>query len=145
MTEMAMRRAVAAATCALACAIMAGCATTLAESQEGWLGATLDEVTRAWGQPASSTTLDDGAVERVWLAESPALHGSGSSVGFGFGVFGGRRNVGVGVGTGVSVPVGSGSRTVLRCERRLTFRGEVVVDQVWTGEERYCSHFRRPS
>lgn len=121
--------------------LLAGCATSLVELQEGWRGATYEDVTRAWGKPASSTTLADGSVEHVWLAETPSY--SGASVGVGFGIFRGSGNVGVGAGTGVSVPVG-GPAPPHRCERRLTFRDGVLVDQVWNGEARYCSGFRRP-
>ncbi len=120
---------------------LAGCATDLVEVREPWYGATYDEVTRAWGKPTASTVLPDGREEHVWLAESPSY--SGSSVGVGFGIFRGSGNVGVGAGTGVSVPVG-GPAPPHRCERRMLFRDKVVVDQVWNGEPRYCSGYRRP-
>ena len=122
--------------------LLAGCATSLVETQQGWRGAAYEDVIRAWGQPTSSTTLADGSVEHVWLAESPS-YGGGSSVGVGFGIFRGSGNVGIGGSTGVSVPVG-GPSPPHRCERRLTFRDNVVVDQVWNGDARYCSGFRRP-
>jgi hypothetical protein len=125
----------------LIAASISGCATDLVEVREGWYGATYEDVTRAWGKPSGSTTLADGGVEHVWLAETPSY--SGSSVGVGFGIFRGSGNIGVGAGTGVSVPVG-GPAPPHRCERRLTFRDNMVVDQVWNGEPRYCSGFRRP-
>lgn len=120
---------------------LGGCATDLVEVREPWYGATYDEVTRAWGKPGASTVFPDGSEEHVWVAETPSY--SGSSIGVGFGIFRGSGNVSVGGGTGVSVPVG-GAAPPHRCERRMTFRNNAVVDQVWNGEPRYCFGYRRP-
>lgn len=122
---------------------LAGCATDVVEVREPWYGATYEDVTRAWGKPTATTTLPDGRQEHVWVTETPAASSSGSSVGVGFGIFSGRGNVGVGAGTGVSVPVG-GPSAPSRCERRMVFRDNVVVDQVWNGDPDYCSIYRRP-
>ena len=123
---------------------LAACATDVVEVRESWYGATYEDVVRAWGKPTASTTFPDARQEHVWLTESPASSSSGSSVGVGFGIFRGSGNVGVGAGTGVSVPVG-GPSAPSRCERRMVFRDNVVVDQVWNGEPGYCSIYKRPA
>jgi hypothetical protein len=121
---------------------LSACATDLVKVREGWYGATYEDVTRAWGKPTSSSKLPDGGDEHVWIAETPSA-GSTSSIGVGFGIFRGSGNVGVGAGTGVNVPTGQ-PLPPTRCERRMTFRDGRVVDQVWNGDPRYCSGYRRP-
>lgn len=122
--------------------LAAGCATTVGEDQAGWFGATAEEVRAAWGAPARTEKLPDGAEAQTWVNESPAS--SGASVGVGFGVFRGAGNVGVGVGSGVSVPVGE-APAPLRCERRLTFRDGRVFDAEFLGTPpRACSGYQRP-
>jgi hypothetical protein len=122
--------------------LAAACASTVGEDQASWFGATPEEVRAAWGAPARTQKLSDGAEVQTWVNESPSS--SGSSVGVGFGIFRGSGNVGVGVGTGVSVPVGEPPRP-LRCERRLTFRDGRVFDAEFLGEPpRACSGYQRP-
>lgn len=122
--------------------LAAGCASTLGEDQAGWFGATPQEVRAAWGAPARTEKLPDGAEVQTWVNESPST--SGTSVGVGFGIYRGGGNVGVGVGTGVSVPVGEPPRP-LRCERRLTFRDGRVFDAEFLGDPpRACSGYQKP-
>lgn len=121
--------------------LLAGCAS-IEEDRATWYGATFDEVRAAWGAPARSEKLPDGAEIHTWINESPSS--SGSTVGFGVGVFRGSGNVGVGVGTGVSVPVGERPANN-RCERRMTFRDGQVFDVEWSGQpERACTGYQRP-
>jgi hypothetical protein len=120
---------------------LAGCATDVVEVRKSWYGATYEDVARAWGKPTASTTFPDGRQEHVWLTETPSH--SGSSIGVGFGIFRGGGDVSVGAGTGVSVPVG-GPSAPHRCERRMVFRDNAVVDQVWNGDPGYCNIYRRP-
>jgi hypothetical protein len=126
----------------LAVLLFAGCAS-IEEERATWYGASFEEVRAAWGTPASSTTLPDGAQVHTWVNESPSA--SGSSVGVGFGVFRGGGNVGVGVGTGVSVPIGERPASN-RCERRMTFRDGQVFDVEWIGTpERACLGYKNPA
>jgi hypothetical protein len=125
---------------ALLLLMLAACAN-IAEDRATWYGATPEEVRAAWGAPASTSKLPDGAEVQTWVNETPSS--SGTSVGVGFGIFRSSGNVGVGVGTGVSVPVG-GPPPPLRCERRMTFREGKVFDVQFTGEPRACSGYQRP-
>jgi hypothetical protein len=123
--------------------LAAACASTVAEDQATWFGATQEEVRAAWGAPARTEKLPDGAEVQTWVNVSPAS--SGASVGVGFGVFRGGSSGGVGVGTGVSVPVDGGPPAMHRCERRMTFREGRVFDVEFAGEPpRACSGYQRP-
>ena len=128
-------------TICLALLLLPGCATDPAEVRQPWYGATYDEVAAVWGKPLASSKDADGSEMHVWRSEAPSS--SGSSIGMGFGVFRGGGNVGIGAGTGVSVPVGPPPPPLV-CERRMIFRDGQVVDQVWTGDQRYCESFRHP-
>jgi hypothetical protein len=123
--------------------LAAACASTVAEDQATWFGATPEEVRAAWGPPARTEKLPDGAEVQTWVNVSPAS--SGATVGVGFGVFRGGSSGGIGVGTGVSVPVDAGPPASLRCERRLTFRDGRAFDVEFFGEPpRACSGYQRP-
>ena len=120
--------------------LLAGCATT-EKAKQSWVGASYDEAMRAWGPPARSGKLSDGAEVHTWVSESGPAYRSGPSIGFGG--FGGSGR-GVGVGVGVSVPIGSGSvEPPARCERTLTFRGGRVVEQSWIGQDEVCGDYAR--
>lgn len=124
-----------------AAALLCACATTpvpdVAGARQTWQGATYEEVQRAWGNPARSTTLPDGREERIWISE---INRSRGVIYPSVGVFGGSGNVGVGVGVGTSAPFGS---DLQRCERTVIFAGGRVEDQAWTGPDEYCATFRR--
>ena len=96
---------------------------------------------RAWGPPARSGKLADGADVHTWVSEAGPTYRSGPSVGIGgFGGSGGR-----GVGVGVGFPIGSGSATPpARCERTLTFRDNRLVEQSWIGPDEICAEYARP-
>jgi hypothetical protein len=136
----------AAASAALALALLAACATT-EKAKESWSGATYDDAVRAWGQPARSGKLSDGTEVHTWVSEAGPTYRSGPSVGFGIGGFGGGRGGGgVGVGVGASVPIGEGSVTPpARCERTLSFRDGRLVEQAWIGADEICSEYSRPA
>ena len=127
-------------TAALALAL-AACATSaehLAEARQSWQDAAYEDVVRAWGVPARSTTLADGREARTWVSE---VNRSRGVLYPSVGVFGGSGNVGVGVGVGASTPYG---QEVERCERTLLFAaGRVVELGPWSGPEAYCASFRR--
>jgi hypothetical protein len=119
--------------------LLAGCATT-EKARQSWVGASYDEVMRAWGPPARSGKLSDGAEVHTWVSESGPTYRSGPSIGFGG--FGGSGRGGVGLG--VSVPIGSGSvEPPARCERTLTFRGGRLVEQSWIGADEVCGDYAR--
>jgi hypothetical protein len=118
--------------------LLAACATDPAVVRESWNGATYEEVSAAWGQPAASSKDADGTEMHVWRNEAPPTSGSSMSIGFGSVRIGG----GVGVGTGVTVPVGPPPAPLV-CERRMFFRDGQLVDQDWIGDEHYCASFRR--
>lgn len=121
--------------------ILSGCAN-IAEDRVTWYGASVEEVHAAWGKPASTSKLPDGAEVHTWVNESPSS--SGASVGVGFGVFRSSGNVGIGAGTGVSVPVGERPPNN-RCERKATFRDGRVFDMEWLGQpERACTGYQKP-
>jgi hypothetical protein len=103
----------------------------------GWNGATYDEVVRAWGTPARSTKLGDGSSVYTWVSEGVGTRGRVSpSVGIGISSGGG-----VGIGTGVMF--GSSGGEPVRCERTLIFREGRVAEQNWQGPAEYCSSFKR--
>jgi hypothetical protein len=125
----------------LVAVLLAGCATVEQEFnqvRDAWEGAPYDEVVTRWGPPARSATLADGRQSHTWVSQEVPVSGGGPTVGVG--VFGGSGGGGVGVGIGF--PFGT---TVNRasCERTLTFRDNVVVDQSWIGDPGYCSFFKR--
>jgi hypothetical protein len=118
-----------------------GCATVEQESNEvrdAWQCASYDEVVSRWGPPTRSATLSDGRQTHTWTSQEAPVGGGGPQVGVG--VFGGSGGSGVGVGIGFPFGV-----TVNRasCERTLTFRDGIVVEQGWTGDPGYCSFFKR--
>src|SRR5262249_22771822 len=117
--------------------LLAACVSTGEPPESGWVGASYDDVVRAWGTPARSTTLSDGAAVYTWVSEGTGTRGRVSpSVGFGISSGGG-----VGVGTGITF--GSGGGETVRCERTLIFRGGRVAEQKWQGSAEYCESFRR--
>jgi hypothetical protein len=118
--------------------LLAACATSgeTAGPESGWNGASYDDVVRAWGTPARSTKLTDGADVYTWVSEGTGTRGRVSpSVGIGIG------SGGVGIGTGVTF--GSGGGEPVRCERTLIFRAGRVAEQKWQGPADYCDTFRR--
>jgi hypothetical protein len=124
----------------LAALLLAACATT-EKARESWSGAAYDDFVRAWGAPARSGKLSDGADVHTWISEAGPTVRSGPSIGIGG--FGGRGGSGVGVGVGF--PIGSGSVTPpARCERTLTFRGGRLVEQSWIGPDEICAEYTRP-
>jgi len=128
----------------LAFTLLAACATT-EKARESWSGATYDDLVRAWGAPARSGKLADGAEVHTWVSDAGPTYRSGSSVGFGVGGFGGRGGGGgVGVGVGASMPIGQGTPTPpARCERTLTFRDGRLVEQSWIGPDEVCADYAR--
>src|SRR5262245_5853380 len=88
-------------------ALLAACATAqdVENAKNSWMGATYEDVLRAWGAPARSTNTADGRYWYTW--ETVSAVQPGSSVGFSIGGvrLGGGGATGVGVGT--SMPVGS--------------------------------------
>jgi len=119
--------------------LLAGCATT-EKAKESWIGASYDEAVRAWGPPARSGKLSDGAEVHTWVSEGGPTYRSGPSIGIGG--FGGSGRGGVGIGVGV--PIGGGSvEPPARCERTLTFRGGRLVEQSWIGPDEVCASYTR--
>jgi len=123
--------------------VLGACATTedVAKARDSWQGATYEEVLRAWGAPARSTTTPDGRYWYTW--ETASYPPPSSSVGIGIG---GMRIGGggaTGVGVGVGMPVGS-PQPAERCERTLIFENGRVVDQSWQGPPSMCAEFKRP-
>jgi hypothetical protein len=118
--------------------LVAGCASgPSAGPENGWNGASYDDVVRAWGTPARSTKLTDGSNVYTWVSEGVGTRGRVSpSIGIGMSSGGG-----VGVGTGVTF--GSGGGEPVRCERTLIFREGRVAEQNWQGPSEYCDTFRR--
>ena len=123
---------------------MAACATT-EKARESWSGATYDDFVRAWGAPARSGKLGDGADVHTWVSDAGPTYRSGPSVGIGLGGFrGGGGGSGVGVGVGGSVPIGQGTvGPPARCERTLTFREGRLVEQSWIGPDEVCAEYAR--
>ena len=119
--------------------LLAGCAASgpAAGPESGWSGASYDDVVRAWGTPARSTKLTDGADVYTWMSEGMGARGTVSpSIGIGMSSGGG-----VGIGTGVTFGAGGGEP--VRCERTLIFREGRVAEQKWQGPTDYCDTFRR--
>jgi len=122
-------------------ALLAGCATT-EKAKESWVGASYDEVVRAWGPPVRGGKLSDGAEVHTWWSEGAPTYRGGASIGFGG--FRGSGGGGGGVGVGIGVPIGSGSvEPPSRCERTLTFRDGRLVEQSWIGPDEICSAYTR--
>jgi hypothetical protein len=119
-----------------ACIALAGCATDPSEYNQSWQGASYDEVVAQWGNPLSSSKLDNGTDVHLWVTERPVA--SGSTVGFG--VFGGGVRIGTGVG--VQIPVGPPPEPA-RCERRLYFSSGYVIDEEWLGAPDVCKDLKR--
>lgn len=121
---------------------MAACATT-EKARESWSGATYDDFVRAWGAPARSGKLTDGAEVHTWVSDSgPAYRSSGASIGFG-GFRGSGGGSGVGVGVGIPIGGSSAPAAPARCERTLTFRDGRLVEQSWIGPDEVCAEFAR--
>lgn len=122
--------------------LLAACATVqdVENAKSSWMGATYEDVLRAWGAPARSTNTADGRYWYTW--ETVSAVQPGSSVGFSIGGvrLGGGGATGVGVGT--SVPVGSPPPPE-SCQRTLIFQNGVVVDQSWQGPPSMCADFKR--
>ena len=128
---------------AVVLALLGACATT-EKARESWLGATYDDAVRAWGPPAKSAKLADGAEVHTWVSESGPSYRSGPSVGFGIGGFGGGGGRATGVGVGASFPIGQGSAAPpARCERTWTFRDGRLAEQSWIGPDELCSAYTR--
>lgn len=116
----------------------AGCATFDADvvgAKDTWAGARYESVVSQWGTPVRSETMSDGRDVRTWVSEGAG----GGSFYPSIGIFGGSG--GVGVGTGVTMGPGGGQYA--RCERTLFFRDARVIDQLWQGNARFCSTFKR--
>lgn len=123
--------------------LLAACATT-EQAKQSWSGATYEDVVRAWGAPARSGKLADGAEVHTWSSVGGPTYRSGPSIGIGG--FGGSGHRGVGVGVGASFPIGQGSATPpARCERTLTFRDGRLVEQAWIGADEICTEYSRPA
>jgi len=108
---------------------------------DSWHGASYDEVVRAWGAPARSTRLSDGADVHTWVSDAPQTQGRVTqSVGVGMRSGGGGSSIGIGTGVRFS----GGSRGApARCERTLIFREGRVSEQQWQGSAEVCEAFRR--
>lgn len=124
--------------------VLAACATTEG-AKKSWVGASYDELVRAWGAPTRSAKLADGADVHTWVSQGAPVVRSGPTVGFGVGSVGfggGGRSTGVGVGA--SVPVGGSTASPPgSCERTLTFRDGKLIEQSWIGPDELCSVFTR--
>jgi hypothetical protein len=121
-------------------ALVAACATT-EQAKESWVGASYDDVVRAWGPPARSGKLTDGAEVHTWVSEAGPTYRSGPTIGIGG--FGGGHGGGS-VGVGASFPIGQGSvGPAARCERTLTFRDSRLVEQTWIGADEICADYSR--
>jgi hypothetical protein len=122
--------------------LTAACATVQEEFDQtkgSWEGAKYEEVVTRWGPPARSATLPDGRQTHTWVSQDAPLRAPGPSVGVG--VFGGSG--GGGVGVGASFPFGGSVGPATTCERTLTFKEGVLVEQNWTGDQAYCRFFKR--
>jgi hypothetical protein len=127
----------------IAALLLAGCATVQEEfdqAQVSWHLAQYDEVVARWGSPAKSATLSDGRETHTWTSQEASLRPSGPQIGVG--VFGSSGGGGSGVGVGVGFPFGS-TVNPASCERTLTFKDKVVVEQSWNGDQGYCRYFKR--
>jgi hypothetical protein len=125
-------------------AMVGACASTEG-AKKSWTGASYDDLVKAWGPPARSAKLADGADVHTWVSQGGPTYRSGPTVGFGIGsvgMGGGGRSTGVGVGA--SVPIGGDSVTPpSTCERTLTFRDGKLIDQSWIGPDELCSVYTR--
>jgi hypothetical protein len=108
------------------------------QARSSWQGAQYDDVVARWGPPAKSAALSDGRETHTWRSQEAPLRPAGPQVGVG--VFGGSGGSGVGVGVGF--PFGT-TVNPASCERTLTFKGKVVVEQSWIGDQAYCRYFKR--
>jgi hypothetical protein len=122
---------------------LGACATVedVNKARNSWQGATYEDVLRAWGAPARSTTTADGRYWYTWVTESNAQPSSSVGIGIRGMRIGGGGSTGVGVG--MSTPVGS-PEPPARCERTLVFDQGRVVDQSWVGPPSMCKEFKRP-
>jgi len=109
---------------------------------DGWHGASYDDVVRAWGAPARSTKLTDGADVHTWVSAAPAPR-SGVTQSVGVGVRSGGGGTSIGIGTGVRFAGGTRSSAPAQCERTLIFREGRVSEQQWQGPAEACEAFRR--
>ena len=121
----------------------AGCGTMsveqeLEQAKATWQGATYEDVVGRWGAPARSAAPSDGRQTHTWVSQEAPVRGGGPSVGVG--IFGGSGGSGVGVGVGFPFGMTVNPAT---CERHLTFKEGVLVDQSWTGDPGYCRYFKR--
>jgi hypothetical protein len=122
--------------------LLAACATAekMNQARDSWLGASYEEVLRAWGAPARSTKTPDGRDWHTWVTEYFPTPTST----FGVGVGGGRINSGggVGVGVGMGVPIGAPPPPE-RCERTLIVVDGKVTESHWNGEPSLCIDYKR--
>ena len=104
-------------------ALVAACATAqdVERAKNSWQGATYEEVLRAWGAPARSTTTADGRYWYTWVSQAVAQPGPS---------------------VGVGVPVGSPPPPE-QCERTLVFQDGRVIEQHWNGPPSMCADFKR--
>src|SRR5436853_7873326 len=111
-------------------ALIAACATAqdVERAKSSWQGATYEEVLRAWGAPARSTTTTDGRYWYSWASQAVAQPGPSVGVGLGGFRFGGGSATGFVVGVGVQV----GSPPAPDpCDRTLVFVAGRRVARHW--------------
>jgi hypothetical protein len=108
------------------------------QAQSSWQGARFDDVVARWGPPAKSATLADGRETYTWISREAPVYPGGPQVGVG--VFGGSGGSGVGVGVGFPFGVTVNPPS---CERTLTFKDRLLVEQSWIGDQAFCRNFRR--
>ncbi|OGA76350.1 MAG: hypothetical protein A3G81_01470 [Betaproteobacteria bacterium RIFCSPLOWO2_12_FULL_65_14] len=121
--------------------LLTGCVSVQEEfdrAKMSWHLAQYDDVVARWGPPAKSATLSDGRQTHTWTSQEVSLRGGGPQVGVG--IFGGSGGGGVGVGVGF--PFGT-TVNPASCERTLTFKDRLVIEQSWIGDPGYCSYFKR--
>jgi hypothetical protein len=95
----------------------------LTAARESWRGATLEQVSAAWGPPTRSAKDS-----HTWLAEDrppPQAQRAGGGVG--------------------GALFGAESGKVQRCERTLVFRDGRVANENWAGDAVFCKRFARRS
>ena len=127
--------------CIATCAIVSACATSGSESdvaaaRESWDGARYEAVVAQWGAPQHQAMTPDGRTAYSWNSRSTGAARSGAAPSFS--VFG---SSGMGVGAGIGV--GSGGGDTLRCDRTVYVQNNIVVEQKWNGNPRYCRTFAR--
>jgi hypothetical protein len=99
---------------------------------------------RAWGAPARSGKLSDGADVHTWVSDAGPRIAARSSIGFGIGGFrGARRRQRRGRGRRQHADRSPTPAPPARCERTLTFRDGRVVEQSWIGPDEVCAEFQR--